>query len=142
MRPLARKRSRATFNPVTGQVWVVWQDYPNPPPRLIRGRPTLRLARLAPDGAVQATTIVSQVAPWPVPDVACSSSGNCDVIWGDSGGNGGVWLALWTRPVSCARRRVASAPCRPMTRVSRPATQRLSWPFANSGYIYVSTWTE
>ncbi|MFZ2618183.1 MAG: hypothetical protein WA077_19525, partial [Anaerolineae bacterium] len=69
--PGAQEKPRAIFNPVTGQVWVVWQDYPNPPPAPDPGPTDLRLARLAHDGAVHATTIVaSQVAPWPVPDVA------------------------------------------------------------------------
>ena len=140
----AQEKPRAAFNPVTEQVWVVWQDYPNPPPTPDPGPTDLRLARVAPDGAVQATAVIaSQVASWPVPDVACSSTGNCAVIWGGSGSNGGVWLARLDAAGALrqAPLRLSAAPTDD-PRIIAAGPQRLFLAFANNGYIYVSAWIE
>jgi len=138
--PGAQEKPRAAFNPATGQVWVVWQDYPNPPPAPDPGATALRLARLAPNGAVQAvTTVAEPVSPWPVPDLACSSSGQCDVIWGGSG----VWLARLD-----AAGALRQAPVRLSTvptedpRIIAAGPQRLCLLFANNGYLYVTVLTE
>lgn len=137
----AQEKPRAAFNPVTGQAWVVWQDYPYPPPAPDPGATTLRLARVAPDGAVLATvTVASQVGPWPVPDLACSSSGQCDVIWG---GGGGVWLARLDAAGSLRQApiQLATTPTDD-PRIIQAGPQRLFLLFAHSGYLYVTALTE
>ena len=120
---------------------MVWQDYPYPPPAPDPGVTALRLARVAPDGAVLATvTVASQTARWPVPDLACSSSGQCDVIWG---GAGGVWLARLDAAASLrqAPMQLATTPTDD-PRIIQAGPQRLFLLFAHSGYLYVTALTE
>ncbi len=133
----AQEKPRAAYNPATDQVWVVWQDYPNAPPAPDPGQTSVRLARLTPAGAVLGSTVIADWASdWPIPDLACSSSGECDVIWG---GSGGVWLARLD-PAGTLRQAATRLDSTPADdpRLVTAGPQRLFLLYSHSGYLFVA----
>lgn len=136
-----QEKPRAAFNTANNQVWVVWQDYLNPPPAPDPGATDIRLRRLDANGAAMgnAQLVASNVGRWPVPDIACRASGVCDILWSGSGGAAGIWLARYSADGSAqgVPRRLAPGPANDPRVVAVDGDQLWS-VFAGAGHVWVT----
>lgn len=137
-----QEKPRAAFNPAVNQVWVVWQDYLNPPPAPDPGPTDIRLQRLDASGAVVGGVqlVASNVGRWPVPDIACRPGGTCDVVWSGSGTGAGIWLARYaaTGVIQRDPRRLSSGPGSD-PRLVVAAGNNLWAVFVGGGHVWVAT---
>lgn len=136
-----QEKPRAAFNPAANQVWVVWQDYPNPPPAPDPGPTDIRMQRLDANGAPVGGTqlVASNVGRWPVPDIACRTGGTCDMVWSGSGAGTGIWLARYTVAgiAQGAPQRLAPEPAND-PRIIVAADNQLWAVFVGGGYVWVT----
>lgn len=136
-----QEKPRASYNSAVDQVWVVWQDYLNPPPTPDPGPTDIRLQRLdAAGGLIGSPQLVAaNVGRWPVPDIACRSGGSCDVIWSGSGAGTGIWLARYaaTGVAQGAPRRLTPEPAND-PRLVVTSNNSLWAVFVGGGYVWVA----
>lgn len=136
-----QEKPRAAFNPAAGQVWVVWQDYPNPPPAPDPGPTDIRVQRLDASGAAvgSAQLVAANVGRWPVPDIACRPGGTCDIVWSGSGAGTGIWLARYSASgvAQGSPRRLAAEPAND-PRVVVADDNQLWAVFVGGGYVWVA----
>jgi len=84
--PYVQEKPRASFNPLTGEIWAVWQSYEGFHPEAHDF--AVQLVRFVPEDAPlsDVLTISAGLSTYPLPDVACSDlSGNCLAVWQDEG---------------------------------------------------------
>ncbi|QLQ06363.1 MAG: hypothetical protein HZY76_10130 [Anaerolineae bacterium] len=121
-------------------MWVVWQDYLNPPPAPDPGATDIRLRRLDANGAAMgnAQLVASNVGRWPVPDIACRASGVCDILWSGSGVRPASGWRVIRRTAVRRAYHDAWRRGRPMTRVVAVDGDQLWSVFAGAGHVWVT----